>query len=158
MTPKPAPRLPPRWFIRFAWAVHRALFRISGGRFGLRKPTPATYGMLRLHTVGRRTGAQRVAILGYFEDGPNLFTLAMNGWGEPEPAWWLNLQANPDAVIELPDGKRDIHARAAAGDERARLWTAIEQRDPNVGGYAARRPRETAIVVFEPRGNEGIAP
>jgi deazaflavin-dependent oxidoreductase (nitroreductase family) len=54
---------------------------------------------LRLHTTGRRTGAKRVAILGYFEDGPNLFTLAMNGWGEPDPAWWLNLQANPDATI-----------------------------------------------------------
>ena len=41
------------------------------------------------------------AILGYFEDGPNLVTLAMNGWGAPEPAWWLNLQARPDTVVEL---------------------------------------------------------
>ena len=41
-------------------------------------------------------------ILGYFEDGPNLVTLAMNGWGEGEPAWWLNLQAHPQARVQTP--------------------------------------------------------
>ena len=101
--------------------------------------------------MGRRTGAERIAILGYFEDGPTLFTLAMNGWGDPEPAWWLNLQAHPDATIDLPDGTREIRARAAAGVERARLWSQIGQREPNLDGYAAMRSRETAVVVFEPR-------
>ena len=107
---KRSPFLPPRWFIRAAWAVHRALYAITGGRLGLGKPTETSYGTLRLHTTGRKSGAERVAMLGYFEDGPNLFTLAMNGWGEPEPAWWLNLQASPDATIDLPDGHREIHA------------------------------------------------
>jgi F420H(2)-dependent quinone reductase len=146
-----APSLPPRWFIRGAWAVHRALYAISGGRLGLRKPTAKTYGMLRIHTTGRRTGVERVAILGYFEDGPNVFTLAMNGWGDPEPAWWLNLQANPDATIELLDGTRQVRARVATGDERARLWSEMAQGGPDLDAYAARRSRETAVVVFEPR-------
>jgi len=145
------PFLPPRWFIRTAWAVHRALYAVSGGRFGLRKPSAKTYGMMRIHTTGRRTGGERVAILGYYEDGPNLFTLAMNGWGEPEPAWWLNLQARPDATVELPDGTREVRARVATGDERARLWSEMEQREPNLDGNAARRSHETAVVVFEPR-------
>jgi deazaflavin-dependent oxidoreductase (nitroreductase family) len=151
MQTKRSPFLPPRWFIRGYWAVHRALVSITGGRFGLGNPTPKTFGMLRLHTTGRRTGAKRMAILGYVEDGPNLFTLAMNGWGDPEPAWWLNLQADPDATIELAGGTRDIRARAATGEERARLWTQLEQRDPNLDAFAARRSRETAVVVFEPR-------
>jgi len=145
------PFLPPRWFIRAAWAVHRVLYAVSGGRFGLRKPSAKTYGMMRIHTTGRRTGGERVAILGYYEDGPNLFTLAMNGWGEPEPAWWLNLQAHPDATVELPDGTREVRARVATGDERTRLWSEMEQREPNLDGYAARRSHETAVVVFEPR-------
>jgi len=145
------PFLPPRWFIRAAWAVHRALYAVSGGRFGLRKPSAKTYGMMRIHTTGRRTGGERVAILGYYEDGPNLFTLAMNGWGEPEPAWWLNLQAHPDATVELPDGTREVRARVATGDERGRLWSEMEQREPNLDGYAARRSHQTAVVVFEPR-------
>jgi deazaflavin-dependent oxidoreductase (nitroreductase family) len=144
------PFLPPRFVIRAAWAIHRAIYRISGGRRGLRPPSD-TYGTLRLHTVGRRTGAERIAILGYFEDGPNLFTLAMNGWGEPEPAWWLNLQAHPDATLDLPGATREITARAAVGEERARLWAEMARHEPNLDGYAARRSGETAVVVFEPR-------
>jgi deazaflavin-dependent oxidoreductase (nitroreductase family) len=151
MQQKRSPFLPPRWFIRGAWVVHRGLYTVSGGRLGLGKPTAKTYGTLRLHTKGRKTGAERVAILGYFEDGPNLFTLAMNGWGDPEPAWWLNLQANPDATIDLDDGILQIRARAATGDERTRLWSEIEKREPNLDAFAARRSRATAVVVFEPR-------
>ena len=78
--------------------------------------------MMRLTTVGRRSGQKRKAILGYFEDGPNLVTMAMNGWGEPEPAWWLNLQANPDTTVELTSGRREVHGRAATPEERPRLW------------------------------------
>ncbi len=147
----PRPSLPPRWFIRAFWIIHRALYSVTGGRFGLRKPTPKTYGMLRIHTTGRRSGAKRTAILGYYEDGPNLFTLAMNGWGEPEPAWWLNLQVQPDVTIELPDGAREVTARAATGDERERLWSRMAQAEPKLDGYATRRSGETAVVVFEPR-------
>ena len=100
-----AAKLPPRCVIRTAWVLHRALYRFSGGRVGLSRPTPASrFGMLRLTTVGRRSGQPRVAIVGYYEDGPNLVTLAMNGWAEAEPAWWLNLQAHPDTVVEL-DGR-----------------------------------------------------
>src|SRR5207247_4988190 len=84
-----------------------------------------------------------------FEDGPNLYTLAMNGWGDPEPAWWLNLQAHPDALIELLDGPREVRARVATGDERARLWSGMEQREPNLAAYAAMRSRETRVVVVE---------
>jgi F420H(2)-dependent quinone reductase len=145
------PFLPPRWFIRLAWAVHRAIYRVTGGRRGLRPPTPRTYGMMRIHTIGRRSGKPRTAILGYFEDGPNLFTMAMNGWGEPEPAWWLNLQAKPDATLDLPDGARQVTARAALGEERERLWTQMRALEPRLDAYATRRPGETAVVVFEPR-------
>src|SRR4249920_1047270 len=81
------------------------------GRVGLRRPKPDRWGMLRLRSVGRRSGKERIAILGYYEDGPNLITIAMNGWGEAEPAWWLNLQAHPDATVELPDGPRAVRAR-----------------------------------------------
>jgi deazaflavin-dependent oxidoreductase (nitroreductase family) len=152
MSQTPAkPFLPPRWFIRAFWALHRAIYRLSGGRLGLGPPTEKTYGTMRLHTIGRRSGKPREAILGYYEDGPNLYTLAMNGWGEPEPAWWLNLQANPDVTIDLHDGPRGFHAREATGDERDRLWAAMAQAESNLDAYATRRPRGTALVVFEPR-------
>jgi len=144
-------RLPPRWFIRMAWAIHRALYRLTGGRKGLRAPTDSQWGMMRLRSIGRRSGAERVAILGYFEDGPNLVTMAMNGWGEPEPAWWLNLQARPDTSVDLVDGPRAVHGRAATGDERDRLWARWATYDEGLDAYAARRSRQTAVVILEPR-------
>ena len=110
------PSLPPRWFIRAAWLGHRFLYRITGGRRGLWQPKPDRWGTMLLTSVGRRTGKERVAILGYYEDGPNLVTLAMNGWGAAEPAWWLNLQAQPDATVQLTGGERAVRARAATGD------------------------------------------
>jgi deazaflavin-dependent oxidoreductase (nitroreductase family) len=106
---------------------------------------------MRLTTVGRRSGKSRAAILGYFEDGPNLVTMAMNGWASPEPAWWLNLQAQPAATVELKDGTRPVRGRSATGEERARLWAAWRDYGDDVDGYAVRRSGETAVVVLEPR-------
>ena len=151
MSDKKKPWLPPRWFIRTAWKVHRGLYKISGGRFGLRRPKGDQYGLMRLTTIGRRSGQERSVILGYFEDGPNLVTMAMNGWGEAEPAWWLNLQAKPEAMIQVPGSRYAIVGRAAEGEERERLWARWSEIDDNLDGYAARRSGETAVVVLEPR-------
>ena len=90
-------------------------------------------------------------ILGYYEDGPNLVTMAMNGWAEAEPAWWLNLQAQPDAKVELPGGTRAIRGRAATGDEHERLWARWREMGDDLDGYSTRRPAGTAVVVLEPR-------
>ena len=141
--------------LRTFWMLHRAIYRLSGGRLGLQQPERgAKFGMLRLHTVGRRSGHSRLAMVGYFEDGPNLVTLAMNGWGKGEPAWWLNLQANPAATVELADGNREVRARAASGTERERLWATFGDYPgwgSDLGALAAHRPGETAIVVLEPK-------
>ncbi len=151
-TTKPMPQVP-RWLVRTIWIGHRAAYRITGGRFGLRTANPTRWGMLRMHTIGRRSGQERVAILGYIEDGPNIVTPAMNGWADPEPAWWLNLQADPDATIELPGGTRRVTARAAVGEERERLWRAFVDLGSTAftDANATLRSRETAIVVLEPR-------
>jgi hypothetical protein len=78
--------------------------------------------------------------------------MAMNGWGAPEPAWWLNLQAHPKAVVELGRGvRREVIGRAAIGQERERLWQRWREVDKNLDGFAALRPSETAVVVLEPR-------
>jgi F420H(2)-dependent quinone reductase len=124
-----AARLPPRWFIRFVWRFHRALLRLSGGRVGLWRPKRSRWGTARLTTTGRRTGQRRSVVIGYVEDGVNLVTLAMNGWADPEPAWWLNLRAHPDATVDLVGESRAVRARAAEGAERSRLWARL--RDMN---------------------------
>jgi deazaflavin-dependent oxidoreductase (nitroreductase family) len=152
-TPEQA-KLPPRPLIRTFWKLHRGMYRLTGGRFGLQRPQRgAKFGMLRLHTVGRRSGQARIAMIGYYEDGPNLVTLAMNGWGDTDPAWWLNLQANPLTTVDLPGGSRAVRARTASGEERERLWATFRDYPgwgSDLGALAARRPGETAIVVLEP--------
>jgi F420H(2)-dependent quinone reductase len=131
------PRLPPRFIIRLFWSTHRAIYRVTGGRLGLWRPKPGRWGTLRLTTTGRRTGRSRSVIVGYFEDGPNLVTLAMNGWADPEPAWWLNLQAQPDATVDLLGEARAVRARAArersgracgpGGPTSTGNWTAMRR-------------------------------
>lgn len=131
--------------------MHRGVYRIFAGRVGLWRPRKKGWGTLRLTTTGRRTGRQRTVIIAYIEDGQNLVSLAMNGWGEGEPAWWHNLRAHPDATVDLVDGPRLVRGHAATGDERMRLWARWREIDANLDGYAARRPSETAVVVLEPR-------
>ena len=143
-------KMPPRWFVRLAWSTHRGLYRATGGRVGLRRPKAARYGMMRLTTIGRRSGQERSVILGYSEDGPNLVTMAMNGWADDEPAWWLNLQAHPEASVDLADGQRTVTGRAAKGEERSRLWDRWRAIDTNLDAYAALRSGETAVVILEP--------
>ena len=150
--PKPAKaRLPPRWFIRLAWITHRAVYRWTGGRLGLWRAKPGGWGAMRLTTIGRRTGRARAVMVGYFQDGPNLVTMAMNGWGDAEPAWWLNLQAHPDVTVDLIDGSRQVTAPAAQGQERERLWAQWRDIDKKLDAYGTRRSMETAVVVLEPR-------
>jgi len=144
-------RLPPRWFIRLFWFTHRRLYRWTGGRLGLWRPKPGGWGTVRVNTIGRRTGQAHPVIVGYFDDGPNLVTMAMNGWSDAEPAWWLNLQAHPDVTVDTVDGPRQVTARAAQGAERECLWERWRQLDKDLDAYAARRSMETAVVVLEPR-------
>lgn len=142
--------VPPRWVVRTFWWAHRALYRFSGGRVGLRRAGPGRWGVMALTTTGRRSGQRRRVMLGYLDDGANLMALAMNGWADGDPAWWLNLQAHPEATIDLVTGRRTVRARASEGDERMRLWARWRELDPHLDDYAARRSRVTAIVVFEP--------
>ena len=145
-------RLPPRWFVHTAWRVHRALYRLSGGRFLWTTSNKRGWGALRLTTIGRKSAQERSVIIGYLEDGPNLVALAMNGWDEGHPAWWLNLEAHPDAVVRLAgEDPHPVRARLAAGQERDRLWRRWRAVDPKLDAYASRRSTETPVVVLEPR-------
>jgi F420H(2)-dependent quinone reductase len=145
------PKRPPAWFVHGAWRVHRALYKLSGGRFLWTAENKRGWGALRLTTVGRKSGQERSVIVGYLEDGSNLVLLAMNGWDEGHPAWWLNLKANPDAVVRLPDEEpRRMRAREASGEERDRLWarwSSVQDYD----GFARHRSTDTPVIVLEPR-------
>jgi deazaflavin-dependent oxidoreductase (nitroreductase family) len=128
------------------------LYGATAGRLGLRPPRPGVAGMLRLRTIGRTSGLERTAILCYITDGSALVTLAMNGWGEAEPQWWRNLQANPVATVDTVTGPRHVRARPAAGEERERLWNGIRDTKgwaTDLDDMAALRSRQTAVVILD---------
>ena len=107
---------------------------------------------MHLTTTGRKSGKPRHVIIAYLDDGPNLTGLAMNGWDEGHPAWWLNLEADPNAIIRTPHGRsRRVRARLAVGDERERLWQRWLAIEPEDAAFAQQRSVETPVVVFEPR-------
>ncbi|TDE90027.1 nitroreductase family deazaflavin-dependent oxidoreductase [Occultella glacieicola] len=153
----PAPPLPPRWFIRSAWAGHKLLYRVT--RLGLTRPVDGRKaGILRLRTVGRRTGEPRAVMICYFldhpdgADRPDLVTLAMNGWAPSHPAWWLNLRANPEVEVDTVDGIARVRGREATGAERDRLLARFDDHSGwgEVRRYVAARPH-TPVVVLSPR-------
>ena len=144
------PKHPPPWFVHTAWRVHRALYRLSGGRFLWTTSNKRGWGTLRLTTIGRQSGQERSVIIGYLEDGPNLVAIAMNGWDEGHPAWWRNLEANPDGVIRLPHQQPAPGARPPSGGGGARSAVAAlgrrrsearRVRRPAVDRHAGDRPR-----------------
>ena len=88
--------LPPRWFIRSFWVVQRAVYSVTRGRFGLRSRDGRPLG----HDAAADGRAPHAARSGWPSSAtsrtvPDLVTMAMNGWADAEPAWWLNLQAQP---------------------------------------------------------------
>ncbi|MDQ3661762.1 MAG: nitroreductase family deazaflavin-dependent oxidoreductase [Actinomycetota bacterium] len=144
---------PPAWFIHGAWRVHRALYKLSGGRFLWTTSNKRGWGALRLTTIGRKSGQERSVIVGYLEDGSNLVLVAMNGWDQGHPAWWMNLEAHPDAVVRLPnEDPLPVRAREVEGEERERLWRRWTAIQPDYDGFAGQRSTNTPVIVLERTG------
>ena len=149
------PRVPPPWFVHTAWRAHRALYRLSGGRFLWTTSNRRGWGALRLTTIGRKSGQERSVIIGYVEDGPNLVALAMNGWEEGHPSWWLNLEVHPDAVVRLArQHPRLVRARSSVGRSVIGCGSAgsrsILGSTPMPAGGRPRRPWLSSNHVTRP--------
>jgi deazaflavin-dependent oxidoreductase (nitroreductase family) len=146
-----APKLPPTWFTHLFWRAHRTLYGLLGDRVLWTPDSKRGWGAMHVTTLGRTSGKGRGVILGYIDDGGSPVVLAMNGWDEGLPAWWLNLEANPDTVIRLKgQPMRRAHARRVDGDERERLWRRWAEIDEGLDALAASRSADTPVVVFEP--------
>ena len=109
-------------FMEFLWKIHPSIYRASGGRI-----MGTMFGMpvLLLTTTGRKSGAERTTPLMYIPKGKGYVVIASYA-GEPRhPAWFLNLQANSRADVQVRRDRVPVVAREAEGEERADLWTEI---------------------------------
>ncbi len=143
--------IPPRWLLRVVWAVDSTVSRVSGGRLTMPNGSRGRLRTLFLRTVGRRSGEPRRNGLYYVEDGANLVVIASNAGQDRDPAWWTNLQANPDAEVELGSEVRAVRARQATIEEAAPLYERFVAAIPTYDEYLRRRSRPIPVVILEPR-------
>lgn len=105
---------------------------------------------LLLTTVGRKTGKPRSRPLVYTKVGGNYVIVASMGGAPTDPAWYTNLMATPEAVIQVKDELISVHARTAEGHEREELWTKMIATLPQYEEYQARTSRLLPVIVLEP--------
>ena len=135
-----------RWLIALITALHRFVYRASGGWIGGRLPGQR---FLLLTTRGRRTGLERVQPLLYVPDGDRFVVVGSNGGDDRPPAWWLNLQADPAAQVQVDRAHHRVRARQARGAELDALWARLEQSYRYYADYRRRTSREIPVVILE---------
>ena len=106
---------------------------------------------LLLTTTGRRTGQRHRTALIYGPDGENYVLVASKGGAAKHPAWYLNLDANPDVEVQVMKDVFPARARTATGPERDRLWRLMTKTWPAYDDYQTRTEREIPVVVLEPQ-------
>jgi deazaflavin-dependent oxidoreductase (nitroreductase family) len=104
---------------------------------------------LILTTKGRRSGEPRDAPLIYGTDGEDLLIVASKGGAPEPPAWYLNLEAEPDVEAQVLADRFRARARTATPEERPRLWAKMAEIWPQYGSYQRKTEREIPVVVLE---------
>jgi F420H(2)-dependent quinone reductase len=133
--------------LRWTGKLNIPLYRLSGGRIGgMLDRTP----VLLLTATGRRSGQSRTVPVAYLADGDRYIVIGSNAGHAKVPAWSLNLEANPDAGVEVGRKRVKVRARIAAGDERADLWRKMNQQYSGFDDYEARTDRDIKLFVLEP--------
>ncbi len=130
---------------RFVTQSHVALYRSSGGLLGGWMLAP----VLLLTTTGRQSQQQRTTPLTFFPEGEDFVVIASYGGGARHPDWWLNLEAQPRAEVEVGPSRYSVLAREAEGDERERVWRRVTGWMPMYAFYQSRTERRIPVVVLE---------
>jgi deazaflavin-dependent oxidoreductase (nitroreductase family) len=130
-------------------AEHTRRYLETGGREGHEwRPGVPT---LLLTTTGRRSGVKRRTALIYGRDNADYVVVASDGGAPGHPAWYLNLEANPDVEIQVFDKVVPATAHAATGAERERLWALMLQTWPAYEAYQKKTERQIPVVVLTPQ-------
>ena len=128
--------------------VHRTLYDVSGGRIG---GTVMSMTAVKLTTTGRKSGEPRTVMLTTpLQQGDDIVLVASYGGDQAHPAWYLNLQADPDVTLQLEGRELRATARTASDEERAELWSQITDAYDGYAGYQRRTDRTIPVVICSP--------
>ncbi|MCW3049757.1 MAG: nitroreductase family deazaflavin-dependent oxidoreductase [Solirubrobacterales bacterium] len=105
--------------------------------------------VLILTTTGRRSGEERPTPLIYQRHGDDYLVVASKGGSPEPPAWYLNLQANPEVQVQVKGDRFAARARTAQPDEKPELWQAMTAVWPAYDEYQTKTDREIPVVVLE---------
>ena len=140
----------PAWLAKRVTRVHGFLLRRTRGRFVSRNLFFAPrQRVLALTTIGRRSGSPRTTALGYLRDGDDFALVASNSGLDKPPAWWLNLQANPEAEVDAAGERVRVRGREATHEEHERLWPRFLEQFAGFEGYRQFTTRKIPVVVLE---------
>jgi deazaflavin-dependent oxidoreductase (nitroreductase family) len=130
---------------------HVRVYRETGGKRGYHWKGAT---ILLLTTTGRKSGDPRTMPLIHRVDGDRWVVVASKGGWPHHPIWFRNLEADPDATIEVHDETIPVRAYVAEGEERERLWKLMNEDWPDYDSYQERADREIPVVVLERRNGD----
>jgi len=133
---------------RVATGLHTSLYRRTGGKIAGRF---SNQPMMLLTTTGRRSGQPRVTPLLCIRDGDRFLAVASFGGDDRDPQWFKNLQANPEATIELQGETMPVRATVASPEEKQTLWPTVLAAYKGYGYYQRRTGRDIPVVILTRR-------
>lgn len=140
-----------------AWITeHLRKYRETGGAEGHLFDSSVGGGVglvtsLLLTTVGRKSGEKRTSPLFYGTAGDAYVVIGSKGGAATQPAWYLNLLANPTVEVQVAREQFTARARVATGKEREQLWEQMVRVYPPYRDYQQKTKREIPVVVLEKR-------
>ncbi|HEY2632231.1 MAG TPA: nitroreductase family deazaflavin-dependent oxidoreductase [Solirubrobacteraceae bacterium] len=129
---------------RFHARVHRA----TRGRIGSRM---LGADVLTLTTTGRHSGQPRHSPMFYLEHSGSYAVVASNAGSPRPPAWYLNLQAQPNATAHVRGGTRRLRSRPATPEEINELWPRFVDMYAGYDHYRSIASRTMPVLILDPR-------
>ncbi len=108
---------------------------------------------LLLTTVGRRSGRELTLPLIYGEVEGGYAVIGSKGGAPSHPAWYQNLETNPEVDVQVGPNRFRARARTASGAEREKIWQQMVGIYAPYTEYQARTERQIPVVVLEPLGS-----
>jgi len=130
---------------RAATFVHREVYRRTGGKVGA-KIGATTMGLLT--TIGRKSGQPRTTPLNCTPDGDRWLLVASYGGDDRDPQWFKNLQANPEATLQIGGETFPVRATVAGPEEKQALWPKVVAVYKGYEGYQRKTSRDIPVVVL----------
>ncbi|WP_020106353.1 nitroreductase family deazaflavin-dependent oxidoreductase [Nocardia sp. 348MFTsu5.1] len=142
-------------FIKLGSRLNARVYKMSGGRFGskwrlgagFKKPVP----VILLTTIGRKSGKARTVPLLYLRDGADVVVVASQSGLASNPAWYLNLTANPDVTIQEGSTTTVMRAHEATDTERERLWPQLVEIYADFDTYQSWTDRKIPVIICQPK-------